>query len=94
MHLRQTEIQNLGVPAIGDEDIGRLDIAVNDALGMRRVQRIGNFNREREQHLQFKWLATDAILQRHAFEAFHGDVGCSPAVADFVDSADIRMVQR
>jgi hypothetical protein len=39
----QTEVQNLRVAAIGDEDVGRLDIAVNDAFCVGRIERISNF---------------------------------------------------
>ena len=44
MNFGETEIQNFGVPALGDEDVGRLDVAVHNALGVRRVQRIGNLD--------------------------------------------------
>ena len=46
--LGQTEIQNLGVPALGDKDVGRLDVAMNNALGMRGVQSVGNLRCKRE----------------------------------------------
>jgi len=46
--LSQPEIQNLGVPAFGDKDIRRLDIAVNDSLRMRGIQPVGNLNRKGE----------------------------------------------
>ena len=45
-NLRQSKVQNLGVSALGDEDVRRLDVAMNDAFGVRRVQRIGNLDGE------------------------------------------------
>src|SRR5213594_1699860 len=33
----QSEIQDLGVPTFGDEDVRRLDIAMDDPFGMRRI---------------------------------------------------------
>ena len=47
--LGQTEIQNLGVAAIGDENVRGLDVAVDDALLVRGVKRIGNFDGEIEE---------------------------------------------
>jgi hypothetical protein len=33
---------------LGDEDVGRLDVAVDNAFGMRGAQRIGNLNCQAE----------------------------------------------
>src|SRR5271155_3333686 len=38
-------------------------------------------------------MAADAMLQRHAVEIFHDYVSFAVVVADFVDGADIGMVQ-
>jgi len=32
------EVQHLGIAAVGDEDVGGLDVAVNDALGVGRAE--------------------------------------------------------
>ena len=90
----QAEVENLGVAAVGHENIGGLDVAVNDAFGVRGVEGVGHFDRKREQALQFHWLAVDEVLQRLAGEAFHHDEEMAVMLADFVDGADVGMVQR
>jgi len=42
--LGEAEIQNLRLAARRDEKIGGLDVAMNDACRVRRVQRVGNLN--------------------------------------------------
>jgi hypothetical protein len=42
--LRQAEVQNFGMAALGDENIRRFDVAVDDPLRVRGIQGIGNFN--------------------------------------------------
>ena len=50
-YLRQSKIQNLGVPALGDKDVGRLDVAMNDALRVRGVQCVGNLRSPKSRDL-------------------------------------------
>ncbi len=38
--LRQPEIENLGVSALGNKDVGRLDVAMNNAFRVRRIQSV------------------------------------------------------
>ena len=92
--LARAEIENFGVAALGDENIGGLDVAVNDAFGVRGVERVGDFDGESEQVLDIHGPAGDAVLQRHAIEKFHGDEGLAVLLADVVNGADVGMIQR
>ena len=44
-----TEVEQLDASGPGDEDVRRLDIAVHDAFGVRRVERFGNLRPEIEE---------------------------------------------
>ena len=81
------------MPALGHEEVRRLDVAMNNSLGMRRVHGIGNLYRQRKQQLDFERPPGDLVLQRRAFQIFHGDEGFSILLADVVNGADVRMVQ-
>ncbi len=89
----QAEIENLGVAALGDEDVGGLDVAMDDALGMRGIEAVGNFEGEGDDSFVIQRLAADLVLQGQAIQKFHGDEGLLAVFADFVDGADIGMVE-
>ncbi len=50
--LGQPEIQNLGYALGGDENVGGLDVPMNDALFMRRLQPIGNLDGDIQQPVE------------------------------------------
>ena len=50
-NLGQPEVQNLGMSTLGNKDICRLDVAMNDPLGVGGVERIGDLNRQTEQYI-------------------------------------------
>ena len=45
--LRQSEVEDLRVPPLGHENIRRLNVAMDNALRVRRVEGIGDFDAER-----------------------------------------------
>jgi hypothetical protein len=94
LRFRQTEIENFCLAALRDEDVRRLDVAMNDLLLMRRVERVGNLNRQFEQVWHREGLAGNPVLQRAPFEQLHRDEPRLVVLADVVNRADIRMVQR
>src|SRR5206468_12668789 len=74
--------------------ICRLEIAMNNALGVSCIKPIGNLDRQWKQQFGFERTSCDAVLQRHAIKKFHGDKRLISVFADLVDSADVGMVQR
>ena len=93
-HLRQTEVENFGVSALGDENVGRLDVAMNNALGVGGVERIGDFDAQGENRFQFHGAGADQVLERDAVKKFHDQKGAAVFLADVVDRADVGMVER
>ena len=52
-HFGEAEIEDLGVAALGDENIRGLDVAMHDAFGVRGVERVGDFDGEIEQRIRY-----------------------------------------
>ncbi len=93
-HLRQTEVEHLGVTAPGHEDVGRLDVAMDDARSVRGVERVGNLDPKLDQLFERHRPVADPVFQRLAFEKLHRDEPLPAVLADLVNRADVRMVQR
>ena len=79
--------------ALGDEDVGGFDVAVDDAGAMGGVERVGDFDADFEKAFEFERAAGDDVLESGAVEKFHGDEGAAVVFADVVDRADVGMVQ-
>ena len=80
--------------ALRHENIRGLDIAVDDALCVCRIERVGDLDRQAYQHIGVDRPAGDAVLQRHAVQKLHGDERLAVLVVNFVDGADVGMVER
>ena len=91
--LRKPEVQNLGVPALGDEDVRGLDVTMDDAFGVRSVERIGDLDSDGEQRLQIQRTVCRSVLQGAAVEVLHDDERLAVFFANVVDRADIGMVE-
>ena|SRR5437588_2554286 len=89
--LRQPEVQNFVLSAAGDEDVSRLDIAMDDTFGMSRIERVRQLDREFEQQISGQWLATKSALQRLTLEQFHGEE--ISTLVDFIDVANVWMIE-
>ncbi len=58
------------------------------------IQSIGNLNRQTEQNFHLDGLSADKMLQRHAIQVLHGNERLPVVLADVVNGANIRMIQR
>jgi hypothetical protein len=85
------------VAVAGHDDVGRLDIAMDDAFGASGFEGVGNLNAEVEHLVVGYGLFCDELLQGVAFEQFHGDERDFFASVvhhvNFVDGADVGMIQ-
>ena len=79
--------------ALGDEDVGGLDVAVDDASCVGCIEGIGDLDAERQDRVQLHGVADDQMLKRGAVEELHDEEGASGVLADVVDGADIGMIQ-
>jgi len=77
-----------------DKDIGGLDVAMDDALLVRRVERLGNLHTQVEHLVQVHGFVPDQMLQGLAVQKLHDDEGMAVMLADFVNCADAGMVER
>ena len=80
--------------ALGHKDVCRLDVAVNNSFGMGGTERIRNLSTPFKHLFKRQRPTGDAMLQRGAFHEFHGNKHLAVLLADFVNCADMRMIQR
>ena len=95
LDLSDAEVEDLGVQpvALTQEDVGRLEVAVDDAARVSRTQAAGDLAPERGDVLWRQRPPVEAVAERLAPVARHRHEG-PPVVglADLVDGADVRMV--
>jgi hypothetical protein len=89
----QAEIENLGVAALGGKDIGGFDGAMDDAFRTRRLQCVGDFDGQRHGCVDLHRPPGDAMLQRQPVQKFRGDEGTPAIFTNFVDGANVGMIQ-
>ena len=91
--LGQAEVEDLRVAAFSDEDVGGLDVAVDDALRVRRADRLGNLDRQGKHRLGLQAFRREQCGEGLPFERLHDDEIPAIVLVDVVDGADMRMVE-
>ena len=80
--------------ARGDKYVRGLDVAVDDSFGVCRIECVRNLNPQLQHLLERQRLAGNAVLQRLAVEKLHRDELLAVLLADVVNGADVRVIQR
>src|SRR5262249_8523 len=89
----QAKIKNLGVPALGNKNVGGLDVPMHDAPRVRGVQCVGHFDGNLKQLLHLHGLAPNSVLQGPALQIFHADEPFAVLFADVMNRADVGMIE-
>ncbi len=92
--LREAEVEHLHRAAAREEDVGRLDVAMQDAFGVRRVERVGDLRRDVEHVPQIERPSRQPPIERLAVEQLHREIELAFVLVEAVDRADVRMIER
>ena len=93
--LCHAEIEDFHQSRLSNEDVARLDIAMNYSLGVCRAERLGNGHSQfRDELSAHRSPARHIHSERLPIEIFHYDKFPAFVRVDIVDRANIRMVQR
>jgi hypothetical protein len=83
----------MGVAVLVQQDVGRLEVAVNHAALVRVVDGLSHLHHERGRLAQREGSAGQALGQALPFDEAHGEIMLPLMLADLVDRHDPRMVQ-
>jgi hypothetical protein len=91
--LGQAEIQHLHRAVVAHLDVGRLEVAVDDALFVRRFERVGDLPRDGQRVGNRHRPLCDPLRERVALDQFHHERVRLAAVLEAVDVGDVGMVE-
>ena len=87
--LGNAEIRDLGRAVPGDHDVGRFDVAMDDAFLVRIVERHGGLSQDAEHPLGRNGLRfRQHLVERRPIDVFHGDIGQLALLLHVVDGDD------
>src|SRR6266704_2726975 len=69
----QSEIENFCLTSIRHEDIGGLNVPMDDTLSVCRIQRICDLDSQIEHRLDLQRFSSDLVFEGLAFKVLHGD---------------------
>jgi hypothetical protein len=92
--LRQSEIQHLHRAIRSQLDVRWLQVPVDDALFMRRLEGFGDQPGDRHCFVEWQRPLLDAVGQRRAFNQLHHEGAAAVRPFEAINLRDVGMVQR
>ena len=91
--LGQAEVEDLDGAALGDEQVGRLDVPMHDACPMRLGEALPDLRGDVDGVVQWQRPPRNPLLERLPFVVGHHEVQLPVGrLVDLVDGADVRVV--
>jgi hypothetical protein len=91
-HLREPEVEHFHGAVVPDLDVGRLEVAVNDAALMSRMECLDDLPGDRKRLVEWHATARNPIGQCRTFHQLQ-DEGVHPRCGVFFDPMDRRDVR-
>src|SRR5260370_24414546 len=89
----QSEVENLHRTRSGNDDISRLDVAMNHSFRVSSRKRLGNLNPQPGDLITVQCPPEDVVLERSAVQVLHRDEPVALVLLAVVNRADIRMIK-
>ena len=91
--LREAEVEELDLAFRGHVDVRGLEVAVEDALGVRGLERVRDLEREADRLVDRDGSARDALLERLAGDELEDEEAQGVDLLEAVDRRDVRVIQ-
>ena len=85
-------VRAIGALARGDEHVGRLDVAVDEARGMGGIERRGDLAEQGDRRRRLERALAQPALEVGAIDEAHGQEVAAVPLAGLVDGDDVGMV--
>src|SRR6185295_9622010 len=88
------EVENLHLAFRRDLDVGRLQIAMNNASAVRSLESFGNLVGDSERFHRRDWTAGDALCESFTFDKFHDQKVRALEFLEAIKNRNIGVIQR
>jgi hypothetical protein len=91
--LRQSEVEHLHGAVLAHLDVGRLEIAMDDALLVRSFERLGNLSSDAQGLIDWYRPLGQAVGESRPLDEFHDEGEHTSPLLQSIESGDVLMIQ-